>query len=36
MFDWLKHKYFTKMERNFNICMKLAEMRAKTKNSPQP
>ena len=36
MFDWLKHKYFTKMEKNFNICMKLAELRAKIKNSSQP
>ena len=31
-----KHKYFTKIERIFNICIKLAELRTKIKNSPQP
>ena len=36
MFDWLKQKYFTKVERNFNICKKLAELRTKITNSPQP
>ena len=36
MFDLIKHEYFTKIERAFNICIKLAELRTKIKNSPQP
>ena len=36
MFDWVKHEYFTKIVKNFNICIKLAELRTKIKNSPQP
>ena len=35
MFDWVKHEYFAKTARNFNICIKLAELRTKIKNSPQ-
>ena len=31
-----RHKYFTKIERIFNICKKLAKLRTKIENSPQP
>ena len=36
MFDWVKTWIFSKIERNFNICIKLAELRTKIKNSPRP
>ena len=36
MFDWVKTWIFYENRKNFYICIKLAELQAKIKNSPQP